>query len=262
MKYSYLIFDVFIPHSSGGNQLAGLPNASGLTTEAMHMIAREFNFAETTFAFPPTDPANNCHVRIFTPKAEVALAGHPTIGAAYALVMQRKNASEDHELTLEEGVGPVAVSVRQTDQGLFGKLTLNYEAKIFGDAPGAKEMAEVLSLSPEVIPSAAFGDVGIPFCLVRLNDRHAVDSARLDRHAWEKILAPSAGPQVFVYSGEITNNGELYARMFAPAFGIEEDPATGSACAALVGIAAAQSGIDEGISISRSPKGCRWEGQV
>ena len=100
MKYSFHIVDVFSASSYGGNQLAVLPEATGLSPEAMQKIAREFNFAETTFVLPKTDAANTCRVRIFTPKAEVDFAGHPTIGTACALVM--RSHVEKGRLVLEE----------------------------------------------------------------------------------------------------------------------------------------------------------------
>ena len=89
MKYTFHIVDVFSSTPFGGNQLAVLPDAAGISTEGMQKIAREFNFGETTFVLPKNDPANTCRVRIFTPRAELDFAGHPTIGTACALVMKQ-----------------------------------------------------------------------------------------------------------------------------------------------------------------------------
>jgi trans-2,3-dihydro-3-hydroxyanthranilate isomerase len=86
MKYTFHIVDVFSSTPFGGNQLAVLPDAAGISTEGMQRIAREFNFGETTFVLPKNDPANTCRVRIFTPRAKLDFAGHPTVGAACALV--------------------------------------------------------------------------------------------------------------------------------------------------------------------------------
>jgi trans-2,3-dihydro-3-hydroxyanthranilate isomerase len=110
MRYKFYILDVFSPTPFGGNQLAVLPQAVGISSEGMQAIAREFNFAETTFVLPPSDSTHSCRVRIFTPKAEVPFAGHPTIGTACALVRGKHLGSGlDQDLILAEGVGPVQV---------------------------------------------------------------------------------------------------------------------------------------------------------
>ena len=77
--------DVFTDRQFGGNPLAVVPDAQGLSTEQMQAIAAEFNLAETTFVLPPKDPAHTAQVRIFTPKAEMPFAGHPNVGTAFVL---------------------------------------------------------------------------------------------------------------------------------------------------------------------------------
>jgi len=89
MRYTFQIVDVFSSTPFGGNQLAVLPDALGISTEGMQKIAREFNFGETTVVLPKNDPANTYRVRIFTPRAELDFAGHPSIGTACALVMNQ-----------------------------------------------------------------------------------------------------------------------------------------------------------------------------
>src|SRR5689334_16668366 len=89
IKYTFHIVDVFSSTPFGGNQLAVLPNAAGISTEGMQKIAREFNFGETTFVLPKNDPTNTCRVRIFTPRTELDVAGHPSVGTACALVMKQ-----------------------------------------------------------------------------------------------------------------------------------------------------------------------------
>src|SRR5207302_9782153 len=126
MKYPFHIVDVFSSTPFGGNQLAVLPDAAGISTEGMQKIAREFNFGETTFVLPKNDPANTCRVRIFTPRAELEFAGHPTVGTACALVMkQHERLSDPIRLILEENVGPVTVDVAQRNRGFHGTLTLS-----------------------------------------------------------------------------------------------------------------------------------------
>src|ERR1700741_5652536 len=108
MKYTFQIVDVLSSTPFGGNQLAVLPKAAGISTQGMQKIAREFNFGETTFVLPKNHPANTCRVRIFSPRAELDFAGHPTVGTACALVMKEKEGFGDPiRLHPEGNVGPV-----------------------------------------------------------------------------------------------------------------------------------------------------------
>jgi trans-2,3-dihydro-3-hydroxyanthranilate isomerase len=117
MKYTFHIVDVFSSTPFGGNQLAVLPDAAGISTEGMQKIAREFNFGETAFVLPKNDP-NTYRVRIFSPRTELDFAGHPSVGTACALVMkQHVRLSDPIRLILEENVGPVIVDVAQRNGG-------------------------------------------------------------------------------------------------------------------------------------------------
>src|SRR2546428_12002977 len=89
MKYTFHIVDVFSSTPFGGSQLAGLPDAAGISTEDMQKIAREFNFGETTFVLAKNDPANTCRVRIFTPPTQLDFAGHSAGAPGWALVMKQ-----------------------------------------------------------------------------------------------------------------------------------------------------------------------------
>jgi trans-2,3-dihydro-3-hydroxyanthranilate isomerase len=236
MKYKYYIVDVFSPTQFAGNQLAVLPEASGISPKGMQKIAREFNFAETAFVLPPVDPDHTCRVRIFTPNAELAFAGHPTVGTACALAMGGHcGPGHTFSLTLEEGVGPVAVDVEQRGGTWSGVLTLTGGVEQPDFRPSNQDIAAVLSLQSDDVVETFFASVGVPFCFAQLTSREAVDRAVIDRAAWTKILAHAWSPDLFFFSGKLTDGAELYARMCAPSMGIEEDPATGSACAALVG---------------------------
>src|SRR6202050_2337635 len=125
MKYTFHIVDVFSSTPFGGNQLAVLPDATGISTEGMQKIAREFNFSETTFVLRKNDSTNTYRVRIFTPRAELDFAGHPTAGTACALVMkQRAPTADPIRLILQENIGPVMVDVAQRNGGYHGTLTL------------------------------------------------------------------------------------------------------------------------------------------
>jgi trans-2,3-dihydro-3-hydroxyanthranilate isomerase len=236
MRYDYLIVDVFSETPFGGNQLAVLTDARGLTTEAMQAITREFNFAESTFILPPDDPAHVAKVRIFTPARELPFAGHPTVGTACALVMS--GAQGPGEFVLEEGVGPVAVTTTKDGERYSARLRLDRGPERPESVPTMADLAAVLSLPSEEVRDVFGAGIGVNFTFVQLASRDAVDRATLDHAAWKRILADSWASQVHLFAGELEDGGEIYARMFAPAFGIAEDPATGAAAAAIAGAAA------------------------
>ena len=241
MRYAFHIVDVFSSTPFGGNQLAVLPDAAGISTEGMQKIAREFNFGETTFVLPKTDAGSTCRVRIFAPRAELDFAGHPTVGTACALVMKQRGRLDcPIRLVLEENVGPVTVDVTERSEGFHGKLTLSGKIEVPTDAPSQTDLAAVLSIEPVEVSQVFFAGVGLPFCFAQLSSSEVVDRAAINRAAWAATLARAWSPHVFFFAGNLRDGGKLYARMCAPALGVEEDPATGSACAALVGAMASR----------------------
>ena len=245
MKYTFHIVDVFSATPFGGNQLAVLPDAVGISADGMQKIAREFNFGETTFVLPKNDPANTCRVRIFTPRAELDFAGHPTVGTACALVMQQhERLSDPIRLILEENVGPVTVDVAQRNGGFHGMLTLSAKIEAPTEAASPTDLAAVLSIQPAEVSQVFFAGVGVPFCFAQLSSSEVVDRAAINRAAWAATLSRAWSPHLFFFSGNLKDGGKLYARMCAPALGVEEDPATGSACAALVGAMASKPDFD------------------
>src|SRR6266849_7237646 len=240
MKYTFHIVDVFSSTPFGGNQLAVLPDTTGISTEGMQKIAREFNFGETAFVLPKNDP-NTYRVRIFTPRAELDFAGARSVGTACALVMkQHVRLSDPVQLILEENVGPVTVDVAQRNGGFHSTLTLSGKIEAPTGAPSPTELAAVLSIEPAEVSQVFFAGVGVPICFAQLNSNEVVDRAAINRAAWAATLARAWSPHIFFFAGELRDGGKLYARMWAPALGVEEDPATGSACAALVGAMASK----------------------
>jgi trans-2,3-dihydro-3-hydroxyanthranilate isomerase len=236
----FVIADVFTERAFAGNQLAVLPDARGLSDRAMQLIAREFNFAETTFVLPPDDPGHARRVRIFTPGAELEFAGHPTLGTASVLA-HLGLVPASGSLLLELGVGPVRVDLtapdRDADPGArsrFARLTLE---RALDRAPGPDpgHAAAALSISRAEVLDAWFASVGVPFCCVHLASAAAVDRAVLDRTAWQAHFAGAWSALLYLFAGRLTSGGRLHARMFAPSLGVAEDPATGSAAATLVG---------------------------
>jgi trans-2,3-dihydro-3-hydroxyanthranilate isomerase len=260
MKYPFHIVDVFSSTPFGGNQLAILPDATGISSEGMQKIAREFNFPESTFVLPKND-LNTYRVRIFTPRAELDFAGHPTIGTACALVMkQRVRTADPVRLILEENIGPVMVDVAQRNGGYHGTLTLSGKIDAPTGAPAPADLAAILSIEPAEVSQSFFAGVGLPFCFAHLKSAEAVDRAAINRAAWTATLSRAWSPNLFFFAGDLRDGGKLHARMCAPALGVEEDPATGSACAALVGAMASKHdfagtvyrlSIQQGVSMGR-----------
>src|ERR1700738_2024160 len=190
MKYTFHIVDVFSLTPFGGNKLAVLPDASSISTEGMQKIAREFNFGETTFVLPKKDPANTCRVRIFTPRAELDLAGAPSVGTACALVMkQHVRLSDPVQLILEENVGPVTVDVAQQNGGFHGTLRLSGKIEAPTGAPSPTDLAAVLSIEPAAVSKVFFASVGVPLCFAQLSSNDIVDRAVIDRTAWTATLS-------------------------------------------------------------------------
>ena len=245
MRYRYLTCDVFTDRRFGGNQLAVLLDAQGLDTAAMQAIAAEFNYSETTFVLPPADPANLAQVRIFTPRFEMPFAGHPTVGTALALAWHGRT-PPGGEFVLEEKAGPVPVRL-SPDAG--GRLVAEFAAPVLPShaAPlPAAPIAAGLGLSADDLvtgsglPRAA--SCGVPFLLVELAGTDALARAWLRD---DGILQGTEAKGVYLFA-QAADGATLSARMFAPGAGILEDPATGSAAAALAGYLGGQPERPEG----------------
>src|SRR5207237_676755 len=190
---------------------------------------------------PEQDPTSTCRVRIFSPRTERDFAGHPSVGTACALVMkQHVPPSDPIRLILEENVGPVTVDVARRDGRFHGTLTLSGKIEAPTGAPSPPDLAAVLSIEPAEVSQVFFAGAGVPFCFAQLSSNEVVDRATINRAAWAATLARAWSPHVFFFAGNLRAGGKLYARMWAPALGIEEDSATGAACAALVGAMASK----------------------
>ena len=244
MRYQFYTADVFSDRLFGGNQLAVFPDALGLSSQQMQQIAAEFNFSETAFVLPATSSqCNDCRLRIFTPSQELPFAGHPTLGAAHILTaigsipLQGKVTS----ILLEEGVGVVPVKVYAVDgKPVYTELTAA-QAPIFGpEPPPLPELAKMLSLEVSDLLEGEYSpqsvSCGLPYLFVPLQNRNTLGRLQLNKDIWKNLLSSYWAPQVYVFCWEPELEGsDLRARMFAPALGVEEDPATGSAATALAG---------------------------
>jgi trans-2,3-dihydro-3-hydroxyanthranilate isomerase len=241
MKYRFFIADVFTDRPFAGNQLAVLPQAEGISDAAMQSIAREFNFAETTFVLPPRDSRNACRVRIFTPKTELPFAGHPTVGTAAVLAHVWK--LQPGALMLEEGIGPVPVEVAERDGTWHARFTIEKEVELPSARAEPAHAAAALSLPETAVREAWYANPGVRFCFIRLVDKAAVDRAALDRAAWSRHFSQAWASNLYLFAGE----NQVYVRMFAPALGIDEDPATGSGAVGLAGVLAARRPDRDGV---------------
>ena len=235
-----ITYDVFTETPFLGNPLAIVPQADGLSTAQMQTLARELNLSETIFVMRPDNAANTAKVRIFFPKAEIPFAGHPTIGCAIHL-SGLAEAQEDAmvRLTLEEQAGPVPVTVRRTK----GKVTAEFTAPLLPTRLCKTDdlalTANALGLEPGDIGNAICAapevwQAGPDYLLVPIASRAALARCRPTGAAWDSLTAQAGtiSAWLFVPGAEHT----FRARMFSPAGGTPEDPATGSAVVTFAGL--------------------------
>jgi trans-2,3-dihydro-3-hydroxyanthranilate isomerase len=246
VRRRFFTLDVFTHRRFAGNPLAVVLEPAGLDTAAMQRIANEFNLSETVFVQPPESPDHRARLRIFTPASELPFAGHPTVGTAVLLALvDSGGAPGERRLVLGEAVGPVACSTTIAGPGEGeATFTLPRLPQRIADAPSDAALAAALDLKAHEIGMTsqrpAIYSAGVPFALVPLVSRDAVSRARPMMQAWEAGFGGAAAGHCFVYCAEpIGPHHDYHARMFAPTLGVAEDPATGSAVAALAGQLAA-----------------------
>jgi trans-2,3-dihydro-3-hydroxyanthranilate isomerase len=252
VPYQFYTADVFTDTQFGGNQLAVLPDARGLTTEQMAAIAREFNYSESTFVFPPEDPKHTRRVRIFTPGGEVPFAGHPTVGTAHVLaaIGEVTLTGAETRIVLEENVGPVPVVIRARDgKPEFAQFSVAMLPRVSKSPVSRETLASMLSLDTNDLLDGDYApqgvSCGLPFLLVPLRDRKAVARSRLRLEPWEQSLKGKEHEMVMVFAADGERPGsDMHARMYGPSVNVIEDPATGSACACLAGYLAARAPRD------------------
>jgi len=240
MRYRYYICDVFTSTRFGGNQLAVLPAATGLSTRQMQQIAREFNFSESTFVFP-AQAGQTRKVRIFTPAAEVPFAGHPNIGTAFALATAGEFGEFDDviKVTFEEKAGLVPISIHKRQSNRIWSELAAPEPLSLGKTISVDALAAAVSLSADDIRSDTHlpqvASVGLPFLFAELTGRSALERARANLDRLSELVEQEITPDIHLYIHS-KDDFDLRARMFAPLDGVPEDPATGSANCALVGL--------------------------
>ena len=252
MQRRYVTVDVFTDRAFGGNPLAVVLDAGGLSSAQMQAIASEFNYSETTFVLPPADGANDAKVRIFTVTTEIPFAGHPNVGTAY--VLASRAAKPPARLQFEEGAGLVPVEIL-TQAGKVVGAELTAPESLRKLTPfSAENAAGCISLSAADIgtdrhPPQIFS-VGLPFLIVEVASREALRRARPDAAAFARVLPCDGARAIYLYTRDVPpaeKPCDLQARMFLPGLsGLTEDPATGSATVATAAMLADLSGERDG----------------
>jgi trans-2,3-dihydro-3-hydroxyanthranilate isomerase len=208
-----------------GNSLAVFPDASEFDTETMQKIARELNLTETAFVLPATRPDCAARVRIFTPTKETPFAGHPTVCTAFVLLQRGIVSSRCHEFLLEEEVGPIPLRIEAgTPPLIWLRTPAIHEGRCLDGSLCARALGlephDLLAVEPQML------NAGNPTVVVAVKDKAAVDRAWLDLSGLRSLKdIESESFCVFVFT---PSSDGAYSRMFAPEYGIPEDPATGS----------------------------------
>lgn len=243
MRLAYHTLDVFTQTRFGGNPLAVVHDADALSSGQMQSIAREFNLSETVFLLKPMSAMHSARVRIFTPATELPFAGHPTVGTAALLAELRtpsQGAGQDAIVVLEETIGAVRVGVRlRAGQPAFAEFDVPRLPEDVGAVPQIDAMAAAIGLIPSEIgfenhrPTAY--SAGLPFLFIPVRSLEAIGRAKAVSGQWERAM--SGHGAAYLYCREtVHNTAHFHARMFDPGHGIAEDPATGSAAAALAAV--------------------------
>ncbi|MBW4090187.1 MAG: PhzF family phenazine biosynthesis protein [Proteobacteria bacterium] len=245
--YEFVTVDVFTDTRFGGNPLAVFPAAAGLSDTEMQALAAEFNLSETTFVLPPDDPRHSARVRIFGPRGELPFAGHPNVGTGFVLA-RRMDTPPEH-FTFEEMAGLVRVHVtRGADGAVDGARIAAPRSLTRGSAVPTETVAACAGLDPADIATDThtplIASVGMPFVIAELRDLDALGRAAPDPAAFRAAQPAFAeeAPRfpLYLYVRVDGSALSLRTRMFAPLGGIMEDPATGSAGAALAALLTAE----------------------
>ena len=245
-RYGFYTADVFTNQIFGGNPLAVFPDAEDLTTDDMQRIANEFNLSETVFVLPPEDDQHTKRLRIFTPFNELPFAGHPTVGTAVVLASTGaiECSSPETSVIFEEGVGPIPITIRTAPgQATYAQFSVA-QLPVFGPpAPPPEVVAAAVSLTVEDLDlhttPIQTASCGVPFMYVPVRHLAGVERARVNQTALDQLPKNEWTSHLYVYTREtVTPEADVHARMFAPAMGVAEDPATGSAASSLAGVLA------------------------
>ena len=252
-QIKYFTVDVFTSQRFGGNQLAVVPDASEVPEDLLQKIAREFNFSETTFVYPPDNPSNDCKVRIFTPGLEVPMAGHPTIGTVYILLSQNLILPKNQGIfMIEEKVGDIRVDFIKDKAG-YHSITMSQPMPQFGPVEkDYKLVAGILTIDPDEIdrryPIQSVS-CGNNFLFIPLKNLTVIHKASIRNELLKAARMQLDSTELFIFTAEtVFQASDFHCRMFAPLFGVPEDPATGSA-AGPFGCYLVRNGMSDGTQI-------------
>jgi trans-2,3-dihydro-3-hydroxyanthranilate isomerase len=237
MKRQYVTVDVFTDRKFGGNPLAVVLEAEGLATADMQAIAAEFNYAETTFVLPPADRRNTAQVRIFTPKAELPFAGHPNIGTAFMLAHLGR--ADGEKFVFEEKAGLVPIDVmRNGGKVVSTRLAAPQPLTIVEEvAPELAASAAGLKAS-DIVGRPVIASTGASLLFAEVTSRAVLKEATCNTNVFISHLPPQRVIGVHLYVPVREDSVEIQCRMFAPLYGVPEDPATGGANVTLAGLLA------------------------
>jgi trans-2,3-dihydro-3-hydroxyanthranilate isomerase len=260
MRRRFVTLDVFTDKRFAGNPLAVVLEPIGLDDAAMQTIAREFNFPETVFVFPPTAGAGTrAAIRIFTPVRELPFAGHPTVGTT--VLLGRIDGKDETMYGLETKFTALLCWVRSTgpDSG-YASFKLPILPGPRGYSPGDNTaIAAALNIEPGDIGfddfTPGFWFAGNPFACVPLKSLDAIRRCRAVEANWNAAFGGDDHNAAFMFCRQTEGGADFHARMFAPGYGIAEDPATGSAVAAFAGLLAASGRLGDGDHTVRVEQG-------
>jgi len=237
--------DVFTDRQFGGNPLAVIAAADGLSDARMQAIAAEFNLSETTFVLPPADAANTARVRIFTPRAEMPFAGHPNVGTAYVLARQaarRGRPFATDTLRFEEISGLVEIELLRQGGAVSGARLASPQPLEIGDTVAAEIVAAACGIAAADIGTARHQPViascGAPFVLAEVTAPAALAAAEPRSEAFAAHLPRERVTGIQLYVHADGGGADIRTRVFAPLHGVPEDAATGSSNVALIGLLA------------------------
>lgn len=231
-RYNYVLVDVFTDRQFGGNPLAVFTDSADLSDAQMQRFATELNLSESAFVFPATDEHHTCRVRFFTPKRELLMAGHPTIGSAFVLATEGI-IPRNGKVIFEEGVGPVTLTLQEDSYGL--RVEMEQPIPEFRNTYSERraEIARMLSLElddlldgipPQVLSA------GVPYLYVPITGLNAIKKVKLRQDLWHDFWGKAEPVDIYVFTMETVDTGATaHSRMFAPTMKIVEDPATGAA---------------------------------
>ena len=226
-QFQYRLYDVFTSTPFTGNPLAVFLDAKGISDGWMAKIANELNLSESVF-ITPNEESGGVRLRIFTPQTELPFAGHPTIGAACAI---RDSGMASGQISMSLKAGDFDVTLEGESASFLAPLKSQPVETMASNA----DVAELLGLDEKDIVSLRGGSGGVPFALIELASRDALSRCELSLASWRQTWADSSTPHIYVFCLDQVDR-VIDARMFAPAMGIAEDPATGGAAAAIAAI--------------------------